>query len=710
MDLIQKFQSICSLNGDDTAIHVTSVHKNREAPSPIQSNNSRSSDTTATSIGFSELNENCNLIASELYHRHKIVDVYRNSNKSSKICKTTTDPINTLTPSSISGGVIILSSQPSPGEITSILACTKLMIPFIPLPSIHSYHGRMSQSHSRIKTVLEETKPHVAIVIVSIKSIVNDGEGSFMEWDENRPAFSNDEDDFVMNYIDEHNETVRILNDNDIHRIIIVNAKDGTMLGSSIYHDNHELIGGSIDDGGFDAFLRSQVHPSNFKEATETRSDSQTQWNNDVAYILYTSGSTNPNKPKAVIQTYDGIYNRIKWQWKTFPFVQQQRIEHGYQTTMKMLQQDGIINGAGNHLGIDVGDVVMRRTPLSFVDSIAEIFGTLLAGVPLWCPLYHYDVDLGTLYSNSNINVQSVAMNLSIMDMLQIASDSKIRITRMTCLPSQLSQTLNLIHDSTNNSCDDAELDQKRIKNNESEDDSPHRQKQVICRQHWIHNLNVIVVSGEPCPSSLIKDFERTFVHHKALLINLYGQTESSGDVACMVVGLGGEMYGNNAMNRSRQDKSKVVRFPSAHDFLWKEKDIVLRGKRSAQNNDENVLQRLKQFLVPCGIAIDGHEFTIEKKKGDDELGCLYVEGIGVALGYLNNEKETSNNFNVLDACQKGQRHSISSKRRFNTMDLAFVESGLLYVVGRAPLNDEEASNDLTSLTMGKINGESFIP
>jgi hypothetical protein len=32
------------------------------------------------------------------------------------------------------------------------------------------------------------------------------------------------------------------------------------------------------------------------------------------------------------------------------------------------------------------GEIVCRRTPLTFVDSIAEIFGALLAGVPLWAP------------------------------------------------------------------------------------------------------------------------------------------------------------------------------------------------------------------------------------------------------------------------------------------------------------------------------------
>ena len=67
------------------------------------------------------------------------------------------------------------------------------------------------------------------------------------------------------------------------------------------------------------------------------------------AYIIYTSGST--GQPKGVVGSHKSTLNRFEWMWQTYPFVD--------------------------------GECCCHKTVLSFVDSIWEIFGPLLRGVPL---------------------------------------------------------------------------------------------------------------------------------------------------------------------------------------------------------------------------------------------------------------------------------------------------------------------------------------
>jgi amino acid adenylation domain-containing protein len=67
-----------------------------------------------------------------------------------------------------------------------------------------------------------------------------------------------------------------------------------------------------------------------------------------AAYVIYTSGST--GRPKGVIGTHRGAINRFEWMWKKYGFAPD--------------------------------EVCCQKTSLSFVDSVWEIFGPLLQGIP----------------------------------------------------------------------------------------------------------------------------------------------------------------------------------------------------------------------------------------------------------------------------------------------------------------------------------------
>lgn len=68
----------------------------------------------------------------------------------------------------------------------------------------------------------------------------------------------------------------------------------------------------------------------------------------DPAYVIYTSGSTGASK--GVIGIHRGAINRIEWMWNRYPFEDR--------------------------------EVCCLKTRIGFVDSVSEIFGSLLQGVP----------------------------------------------------------------------------------------------------------------------------------------------------------------------------------------------------------------------------------------------------------------------------------------------------------------------------------------
>jgi hypothetical protein len=83
------------------------------------------------------------------------------------------------------------------------------------------------------------------------------------------------------------------------------------------------------------------------RESKENLATAMTSEN--LAYIMYTSGSS--GQPKGVLGTHRAAINRFHWMWTTYPFA--------------------------------AGEVCCQKTALSFVDSVWEIFGPLLKGIPV---------------------------------------------------------------------------------------------------------------------------------------------------------------------------------------------------------------------------------------------------------------------------------------------------------------------------------------
>jgi amino acid adenylation domain-containing protein len=164
----------------------------------------------------------------------------------------------------------------------------------------------------------------------------------------------------------------------------------------------------------------------------------------NAAYVIYTSGST--GKPKGALSPHSASLNRLDWMWRAFPF--------------------------------NKDDVCCQKTSLSFVDSIWEIFGPLLKGVPL---VIIPDDD-----------VKDPALLIKVL--------SANNVTRVVLVPPLLRVLL----------------------------DQPGN------LQHSLPRLQYWTCSGEALPLDLARAFMVRMP--ESVLINLYGSSEVAADVTCYEV------------------------------------------------------------------------------------------------------------------------------------------------------------------------------
>ena len=118
----------------------------------------------------------------------------------------------------------------------------------------------------------------------------------------------------------------------------------------------------------------------------------------DLAYVLYTSGSS--GRPKAVAVPHRAVVNHLRWRQHAFP--------------------------------LDESDAVLQRTPLTFDPSVWEVFGPLTAGARLVLPRPGADADgshLATLMASQNVTVfQAVPSILeALLDEPEIAECRALR-------------------------------------------------------------------------------------------------------------------------------------------------------------------------------------------------------------------------------------------------------------------------------------------
>ncbi len=160
-----------------------------------------------------------------------------------------------------------------------------------------------------------------------------------------------------------------------------------------------------------------------------------------LAYLVYTSGST--GKPKGVLGLQRGALNRCAWMWATYPFAPE--------------------------------EVLCHKSALSFVDSIWEIFGPLLAGHKLV------------------IIPQEVLLDPPLL----VRTLAQQQVTRLVLVPSLLRTLLE--------SCPD--LDQQ------------------------LPRLHIWTNSGEALPPELARQFFERLPGRT--ILNLYGSSEVAADTIC---------------------------------------------------------------------------------------------------------------------------------------------------------------------------------
>jgi len=190
--------------------------------------------------------------------------------------------------------------------------------------------------------------------------------------------------------------------------------------------------------------LRTADDPAVVPDRTKGSESASIERVEDCAYVMFTSGST--GHPKAVAATHQSTINRLQWMWTRFPFT--------------------------------AADICCQKTALSFVDSIWEMFGPLLRGVPTVV-----------------IPQQSLSDVIEFVDILE-----QEQISRIVLVPTLLGLLLNTHRDLGSR----------------------------------LHKLSLCTVSGEALPQETASRFFSNMPD--AILLNLYGSTEVAADVTYDIV------------------------------------------------------------------------------------------------------------------------------------------------------------------------------
>ncbi|MGB8538131.1 MAG: amino acid adenylation domain-containing protein [Acidobacteriaceae bacterium] len=156
-------------------------------------------------------------------------------------------------------------------------------------------------------------------------------------------------------------------------------------------------------------------------------------------YVIYTSGST--GSPKGIEGTHRASMNRFSWMWEAYPFLE--------------------------------GEICCQKTSLGFVDSVWEIFGPLLRGVPSVI-----------LPDEAIINPEHLVQLLS-----------QYRVTRIVLVPSLLRVILERVEE----------------------------------LQNKLPKLWLWTCSGEALPLELVNRFAEQLP--SATFLNIYGSAEVAADV-----------------------------------------------------------------------------------------------------------------------------------------------------------------------------------